>query len=475
MSSLTWPGKCTIHMIKKKCKTPEVWVSAAGLISLAIFFFTWCRSNAGISTPAMISALVSVVLFAIVCLRFVPQWMDFWRQKVSVDALNPNNILDNTEPKHMGIKIFAVLLILSGVVVSLVHCLRLALGYTETFQESLEFWRCTDSAHYIDIARDWYISEGEWDRLVQLVFLPGYPLAIRLVNFVVGNYLYSGMIVSAVSFAGAGCVIYRLLRLDYSHKDAIRTIRFLCLLPGAFFFTAPMSESLFLFLCAGCIYCARTEKWLPGCLLGALAAFTRSLGLTLCVPLFFELVSSTVRTWESTAAKGRVKRCVFRFASLLLIPVGFGAYCFINYLVSGDPFQFMEYQRVHWHQNLGWFFNTAAYQMEQAINCFGKNQPYFFGLWFPNLMAGFLCLVIMIPTVKKIRPSYTAWFLVYYLIAMGATWLLSAPRYLVILLPVPLAVSQLAKKPVANTLLTGASLLLYLLYLCAFVMRWQVW
>lgn len=462
-------------MIKRNVKTPEFWISAIGLIFLAVFFGLWRSSHTGIRTPAMGSALVSAVLFAVVCLRFVPQWMGFWRRETPAGALTPDYILDDSELKYMGTKIFVALLLVSGAVIFLVSCLRFVLSYTETFQQSLAFWRCADSIHYLDIARDWYLSEGEWDRLVQLVFLPGYPLAIRLVTFIVGNDLYSGMIVSALSFAGAGCVIYRLLRLDHSHKDAIRTLKFLCLLPGAFFFTAPMSESLFLLLCVSCIYCTRTEKWLLGCLLGALAAFTRSLGLTLCVPLFFELISNTVRTWEGTAAKECVKRFVFRFAFLLLIPAGFGAYCFINYQVSGNPFQFMEYQRVHWHQNLGWFFNTASYQMEQAISCLGKNQPYFFGLWLPNLMAGFLSLGIMIPAVKKIRPSYTAWFLVYYLIAMGATWLLSAPRYLVVLLPVPLAVSQLAKKPAANVFLTGGCLLLYLLYFWAFVMRWQVW
>lgn len=463
------------QLVKRKCGTPEFWVSTAGLIVLTVFFCLWYRGNSGLTAPEVISALVSAVLYAVVCLRFVPRWMSFWRRDASVGNLTPRDLSDNAEPKHMGKKIFAALLLLSGGVVILVYCLRSALGYTETFQQGLEFWRCTDSAHYLDIARDWYISEGDWDRVVQLVFLPGYPLAIRLAALVVGNFLYAGMIVSALSFAGAGCVIYRLLRLDCSHKDAIRAIKFLCLLPGAFFFTAPMSESLFLLLCAGCIYCVRTKKWLLGCLLGALAAFTRSLGLTLCVPLFFELVASTVRTRGDATAAGQARRSALRFASLLLIPVGFGAYCFINYQVSGDPFRFMEYQRIHWYQNLGWLFNTAAYQMTQAITCWGDNKPLFFGLWLPNLLAGFSSLVIMIPTVKKIRPSYTAWFLVYYLIAMGATWLLSAPRYLVALLPVPLAVSQLAKRPAINALLTGASLFLYLLYLYAFVLRWQVW
>lgn len=58
--------------------------------------------------------------------------------------------------------------------------LRRIIGYQETFVDSLEFWTCTDSYHYLAIARDWYLSEGDVDRLVQLVFLPGYPIVVRL-------------------------------------------------------------------------------------------------------------------------------------------------------------------------------------------------------------------------------------------------------------------------------------------------------
>lgn len=470
-----WTRPTYMHMKISRIRRPEFWISVSGLFCLTATFLQWQANCEGLGEPEIISAVASAVLLAVLYLRFVPYWMDFWRRDSFSLPPAMEAEKESIEPKHMEIKIFAACMLLSGAVVLLVYCLRLVFGYDATFRESLEFWRCTDSAHYLDIARDWYLSEGDWGRLVQLVFLPGYPLVVRLVNCIAGNYLYSGMIVSALSFAGAGSVFYRLLRLDYSHKDSVRAVRFLCILPGAFFFTAPMSESLFLLLCVGCIYCVRTGKWLCGCALGALAAFTRSLGLVLCVPLFFELVSGAVRRWNCTTVSKSAKQIVLRFAGILLIPVGFGVYCTINYVVSGNFFQFMEYQSTHWGQNLGWFFNTAAYQMKNAISCWTTNQPHFFGLWLPNLMVGFLSLAIMILSVKKLQPSYIAWFLVYYIIAMGATWLLSAPRYLVSLLPVPLAVSQLTKNPVVDKILTVVCLILYLLYLCAFVLRWQVW
>ena len=61
------------------------------------------------------------------------------------------------------------------------------------------------------------------------------------------------------------------------------------------------------------------------------------------------------------------------------------------------------------------------------------------------------------------------------MVAIGATWLLSAPRYLIALIPLPLALARLTRRPAVDALVSLVSGLLYLLYLYAFVMRWQVW
>ena len=179
------------------------------------------------------------------------------------------------------------------------------------------FWTSLDSRHYLDIARDGYIAQGDYDRMVQLVFFPGYPVAVRLLSFLLGGQLLlSSFVVSAVSFAGAGCLFYRLMRLDASHEEAVRAVVFLCLLPGVFFFAAPMSESFFLLLAVGSCYAARTGRWFPAGLLGGAAALTRSVGVLLLVPLFFEWMALPRR-------RGRA------LGSLLLVPAGFlGVFAF---------------------------------------------------------------------------------------------------------------------------------------------------
>lgn len=449
-------------MKKSFRRSPSFYISAAGLSALLMLYVIWNVDNPQMGPAGRASAFLSAALFALVCLRFVPRWMAFWRFEGEL----PNPKPDAYEPPRIRLKIFLSLLLFCIFILASVYLLRALLGRGWNLAESLTFWQCTDSNHYLDIARDWYLSQGEWDRLVQLVFLPGYPLAVRLFQLLTGSYLYAGFLVSALSFAGAGCLFYSLLRLDFTHGDALRALKYLCLVPGSFFFAAPMSESFFLLLSLGCVYCARKGRWLPGGLLGGLAAFTRSLGLMLFVPLFFELISHLRQD------KG------FRWSSalsLLLIPAGFGAYCLINYLVSGNPFQYLEYQRVHWSQELGLFFNTAAYQLERALDTLQSVPTDFFGLWGPNLLCSFGALILLLLAGKELRPSYTAWAVAYYCVAIGATWLLSAPRYLAVLSPVHIALAILGKKPKADRILTALLLPFSLFYLFAFVMRWQVW
>ena len=436
-------------------------LDALGLAVLAALFVLWCARTPGLSAPGGIAAGCSAALFAAVGLRFVPAWVRFWQRGDDAPAVPA------AEPAHMSARIFAMLLALDLVLLLLTWGIRTLAGQPETLAQAFEFWRGTDSRHYLDIARDGYIAAGDPDRVVQLVFLPGYPLVVRTVMRLIPSDICAGLLTSALCFAGAGCVVYRLLRLDLPHRGAVRALRFLVLAPGCFFFAAPMSESLFLLLTAAALYLARTRRPILGGLCGAYAAFTRSLGLLLFVPLLWELVHDAVQRRRVDARQ---------VVGALLVTLGFAAYCYINWRVAGNPFQFLIYQREHWNQRTGLFFSTAAYQTDNLLRCLRSGSwRDALGLWLPNLIACFAALGLLAAAAPKLRASQTAWFLAYYIIAVGATWLLSAPRYLLVLLPVPLALAQCARKRTANLVLTALSALASLGYLIAFALRWQVW
>lgn len=84
-----------------------------------------------------------------------------------------------------------------------------------------------------------------------------------------------------------GAILYLLMRLDCGHDEAIRAVKFMCLIPGAFFFTAPMSESLFLLTTLAAVYFARRRKFFVSACFGFYAAFTRSLGMLCIIPAIY--------------------------------------------------------------------------------------------------------------------------------------------------------------------------------------------
>ena len=429
-------------------------ICAAGLTVLALLFLFWLGDGNGASAPEFLAALLSLLLFAALCLRFVPRWFSLWFGE------------EAPRVERKGLPLTAICTIGFGCAFVHIALLWVILHYVNremTPQQFADFWQSADAYHYLCIARDWYIPEGDIDRVVQLVFLPGYPIAVRLMHVIARDYILSGMLVSILSFSGALCVIYRLVLLDHDEATALRTVIVLCLLPGAFFFTAPMSESFFLLLSSACLYSARKGKWLLAGLFGAFASFTRSLGLMLFVPLFMEMAAELLH--------GR-KKAWRGLAALALVPAGFALYCLINYLVAGDPFRFLYYQRTHWYQELGLFFNTAAYQTRYAL---GADRNTLMGLWIPNMVSSFAALAVLIAGAKKLRASYTLWAIAYYVIAIGATWLLSAPRYLAALPPIALAFALLGEKKgarIAVYSLLGAG---ELYYLVMFALRRSVW
>ena len=259
-------------------------VCAAGLALLALLFVHWFDRSRTIGALPQAAALLCTLLFAAVCLRFVPSWFSFWFDERPAEKSEPGSI---PLPLLFALGLLWALFNLAAVWVVLRY-----VNPNLSWEDYRSFWTSADAYHYLCIARDWYLSEGILDRVVQLVFLPGYPLAVRLLYLFVGDYILSGILVSSLSFAGALCVFYRLLLLDHPEATARLALVFLCLIPGAFFFFAPMSEGLFLLLCLSCVYSARKRRWLLAALFGALAAFTRSLGLMLFVPLFFEIVEA---------------------------------------------------------------------------------------------------------------------------------------------------------------------------------------
>lgn len=208
-----------------------------------------------------------------------------------------------------------------------------------------EPWTNWDGQQYIRLANVGYHG------LAGPAFFPLYVLLVRATTPLAGGvYAIAGVAVSLACYAAAMWLLYRLVALDFEPRVAGMTVAYISLFPMAFFFQAVYTESLFLLLVVGCLYCARRDWWWAAGLVGYLAALTRNTGVLLMVPM--ALVYAQQRGWTR-------RRIDVRLAALLL-PVG-GLLTWMAWLDAryGNAFAFADAQK-SWRRSLSAPWTTFA-------------------------------------------------------------------------------------------------------------------
>lgn len=136
-----------------------------------------------------------------------------------------------------------------------------------------------DSVWFLSIADGGYAADPN-----RAAFFPLYPALVALLAPVTGALL-AGLLISLGSFFGALALLYRLAERELGGRGARLTVLSLALFPGSFWFSAVYSESLFLLVSVGAVYCARERRWWLAGLCAAAAGATRSAGVLLAIPV----------------------------------------------------------------------------------------------------------------------------------------------------------------------------------------------
>ena len=442
----------------------ELTLSLCGLGILGFLLGRWWLSDNHANHAGHAAALAAVLLFAVIGLGFVRRAFAFWAEPESPES--PDGPVTRAE----DLRSFALSLLCSALLLGLILLLRALMGETGSLTDRLNFFIGIDSGCYLNIASFWYAPMSGADPR-RIVFFPLYPLLVRLFSPLTGGAMMPAAVAVALLFSAlSGTVLYRLLRLDYPRARAGRAAGTLFLLPGAFFLASPMSESVFLYFSLLSFYLARREKWLGAGLCGALSAFSRSLGVLILAPLLFEALSRRIRRQYGT---GKTLRCL---GCCLLVLCGTAAYLAINLKYYGDPLYFMKIEDRYWDQRMGLFFATSAYQIDNALA--DIQMPYFtsaLAIWFPNVICCMGSLLLTALVARRLRPSCTLWFLVYYFVAVSPTYLISAPRYLLCAVPLFPALAELWARPRTARCLTAVCALFAAFYLYAFASSWGVY
>jgi hypothetical protein len=280
-----------------------------------------------------------------------------------------------------------------------------------------------DSVWFLEIARDGY---GE---AADAAFFPLYPLLVRAT----GSSVVGGVLVSLACFAGALWLLHRLVALDFGDDVARLCVLLVAVFPGAYFFSAVYSESLFLLLSVAAVYGARTDRWELAGIAGVLATATRSAGILLLVPL-------AVLWWRSSRpAHGAVW--------VAAVPLGLVAFCAWLEAELGDGLLVFRAQEA-WSRSLAVPFADPARDAwegaRQIVEGEPRPWPVFDTAWFDvGLFALLLiALVALVGALRRLPLAYSlyaaaALALPLLLPAEGQP-LMSLPRFLAVLWPLHL-------------------------------------
>ena len=314
-----------------------------------------------------------------------------------------------------------------------------------------------DGMHYTYIARRGYGYS-------QQAFFPLYPDIMRRIMTIpiLNNAVITGILVSVVSFLIGLYLFTKLALLDYSPTVVKWAVLALLVFPTSFFFTSIYTEGLFFFLTIAAFYSARTRHWLLAGIFGALASYTRFIGIFLLPALFFEW-------WQ----QGRRFK---HFLPLLLIPLGLGGYMTYLNRTVGDPLAFFHVQ-----------VNFAQLRSEKLILLYQVFWRYIKMLFTVNrsdplyltiileFVTGAAFLVTTVYSFVKHRLSYAVFNFLAYLTPTLTGSFTSMPRYVLLCFPSFLLIGEfLSRSPLARKIVFGSLALAFIIVLSLFARGYWV-
>lgn len=324
----------------------------------------------------------------------------------------------------------------------------------------LGIWNRWDSIHYLDVAQSGYAGDAAGEQRFMIVFLPLYPHAIYLAHFLIPDWQVAAVVVSNICCAGAFCYCFLLTEKEFGRRAARAAVFYFSIFPTAYFLHIAYSESLFLVLTIGAFYYARQGRWLPCALLGMLATGSRISGLAIMLPLAFEYFQQKNFSWRQIR---------WDCALLCLIPLGFLAYLYLNYHYFGDPLKFLQFQREHWYRSLSSPFLALQWSWEDIM----RDTPIERVMQHGSLLVAFAISTIgLVVAAFRLRPCYTIYLAVSWVLIFCDSFTLSSPRYLLTLFPLFMLLGQWRRRAWAHYSVAFLCILFYGLNATQFVRGW---
>jgi hypothetical protein len=218
-----------------------------------------------------------------------------------------------------------------------------------------------------------------------------------------------------------------LLRQYVARCSTPRTARFVVLVtsfsPASLYLSLPYTEALYMLLTVAVISAAAGGRWFIAALAAAALSATRNLGVTVLAPML--LIAINQYGWRSVVFVRR--EADQALVAMLLAPAGLAAFMLFLHHTTGDAFAFKNVQ-IAWHREVGNPFT-------QLWTAFARGQAY------QRSCASVVVLGIAASVYLMTQSMFAEALILIAGIAIPlATGVVSMPRYVLTLYPMPLAI-----------------------------------
>jgi hypothetical protein len=316
----------------------------------------------------------------------------------------------------------------------------------------IDIWDHWDAGAYKVIASQGYFPEGipELQKAFVRRFPPLYPMLMRAVSAGMNqSVIISGIAISCVCVLASTALLYRLcLDEGFKTRQAVAACLLFSLYPTSFYTNAPYSESLFVLCVIGSFVALRRERfWLAGLAAGG-AVLTRVVGIA----MFPAIAIALFLRWRA----GKLRW--FDLSGLAFPGLAMAGYMMMNAWLFGSPTHFVrEYQSSPSPMPPQWPMQETfghAWELVKRLWAGTTDWGFMMGMgWHP--VFTFFCLgTVLLWLTKRPRWDLVAYAVSYLLLATSFRWNFSYPRYTFAVIPMFLALGQMAH-PVVQVCLGG--------------------
>jgi Gpi18-like mannosyltransferase len=317
-----------------------------------------------------------------------------------------------------------------------------------------------DANWYLSIAANGYERRAFENSIYHnWAFFPLYPLLLRAASWVTGEFTLTGMLISHLFFFFALILLHKTaLVFELDVEAAGRAIFYLAIFPVSYFFSLPVTESLFLLLTTASFYFAKRERWWIAGLCGALASATRLTGVLL-------LPTLAVLYWQTYRHFWPPRRSLL---AICLVPAGLFGFMIYLYAITGNALAFKG-ALVAWGRTTGFFLTPLLGYIRHPLDIIGPWNPHFLNFWAATITL--VCGFVLIRRRAYALASYT---LLSAFVALSSVLLQSQARYAMVVFPTFMVLATWGRYSSVDTLVRTVSLVLLSLMTALFAAHFSI-